>query len=170
MATEQETKRYRHNPLEVLIFTAITGFFIHSVYTLFQEKSHIATSFEVAETETTGGVTRSPASSQVSEIELDCVAGVEYQVSSERVKLRGMLCPPESMSLTGGREPSSETPARIKVVNQANEALGTVFMDSGHKKFTTDYLPLIAGENHLLVTYYYRGNRSSQRDLTIRRK
>jgi len=61
-------------------------------------------------------------------------------------------------------------PTETRIFNQANRFAATVFQDPSTRKFTTDYIPLVAGANPIRIQFIYKGGRSYSQDFVVTRQ
>lgn len=146
-------KQFNTNPVEIVIFLAISAIFAHSVYQLFYVTSEfkpIALTPMVANPLTEG---RSPASKSqlLQNLEVNCDAPTEQETTASKVRLSGLIC---------GK--SIEKLKSLQISNTTNQFNATVFTDIDEKKFSTDYIPLNLGRNEFHLEFTY----SDQKNLT----
>jgi hypothetical protein len=130
------------NPVEAAILAGVAAIFAFSIYSLFQAGSdfHPAALTAMAGNPISEG--RSPASAAPSafqNLDVACEEQPPTETAATKVRLTGKLC------MTGARQ--------ARVVNQANQYSATVFTDAGNGKFSTDYIPLVAGANPIRVEF-----------------
>src|SRR5579885_2488532 len=157
-------ERYRINPIEGFVLGALALVFCHSVYSLFFDFENLRAaplgtgSQSVAMSWDTGA--RSPASHSTAfrSIDFKCEDESNMVLSASKIRLTGPLC--------GSPSPSAKL-LRTQVVNSANKYSATVFTDLSSQKFSTDYIPLVAGHNPIHVEFSYQGGKTFSRDLAL---
>jgi hypothetical protein len=158
----QETRRYRINPVEMIILATIGAVFLNSIYHLFYDPSgfHPAALQNMAANPVSEG--RSPAS--VSEAfqsaEINCTGNPERATSASKIRILGPLC-------SGAESVPNDSLIRTAVSNETNKFSATVFTDSVLGKFSTDYIPLNPGKNQLKVEFAYKSGKTVTQDLAF---
>lgn len=158
-------KRFKTNPVELVIFLAITGVFMHSVYQLFYESPNFRATALAPMHANPLSEGRSPAStSSQSFMNLDvrCENNAERDTSASKVRLNGALCGADAS------EDSSKL-TKTSVVNTANKFNATVFTDTTANKFSTDYIPLNPGRNAIHIEFAYRSGKIVSQDVVIQK-
>ncbi|MGK5081915.1 hypothetical protein WDW37_01325 [Bdellovibrionota bacterium FG-1] len=167
--TPPSIRRFRTNPVEVVIFSVISLIFFNSLYQLFYEQGFNPAVLSPMAASPTSESGRAPASllPSLANIELRCDAPpthdadrVDEDVVAPKMKLAGSLCGKGSNT-----DPSKLI--RASVVNKSNTFNATVFTNAKDGKFSTDYIPLNSGHNFIHVEFSYHGGETVTRDLTI---
>ncbi|MCM2277306.1 MAG: hypothetical protein NDJ89_04465 [Oligoflexia bacterium] len=163
--TTQGTRRFRTNPVEIVIFLAAVGVFSHSVYKLFNDSPSYQAAALLPSAGNPVSEGRSPASvapPAFANLDLRCDAGSEQNTQAAKVRLSGGLC---------GLDAATDPGKLIKttVSNGANKFTATVFMDVNAAKFSTDYIPLNAGKNPIQVEFTYSGGKIVSQELVVNR-
>lgn len=174
MTIVRQAKRFRTNPVELVIFAAVTGIFFNSVYNLFYERQ----SFNAAaltrpidrKTSTLAKATTNPSNGMptgrsiasvpaaittppgIISVDLRCEMSESQETSAHRLRLTGPLC-------------GSATQARI--TNGTNHYVASVFADTQLAKFSTDYMPLVAGKNQIHIEFLNKNGKALEQDFTI---
>lgn len=154
-------KHFNTNPVEIVIFLAISAIFAHSVYRLFyitSEFKPLALTPMVANPLTEG---RSPASQSqfLQNLEINCDSNTEQETTASKVRLSGLIC---------GK--SFEKFKNLQIYNTTNHFNATVFTDTNTKKFSTDYIPLNPGHNQIHLEFTYSENKNLIRDVLLDKK
>lgn len=160
------------NPLELSIFFAILGVFAFSTYRFLSDTPTLTA---LPETRAPGsisdpsqGATSGTAkiTGQFSSFGLKCGALDPESLSlhSSKIRITGELCGSNSESPTYGSKPKT---SRAYVVNQTNRYTATVFVDGPRGKFSTDYIPLEAGSNQIVIKFVAPSGKISEKSLTI---
>ena len=163
MSRPNGVKSFKMNPVEILIFSAISVVFANSVYNLFYGQQNIEISSTVATpTAAANSETRGPASISESAMNLQvrCGARQEQATDAAKIRLSGDLC--DIQALGDGHDLQVAT-----IINGANKFTATVFAHGG--TFSTDYIPLNTGKNPIQLEFQYRGGRKFSQDLTVTR-
>ena len=92
----------------------------------------------------------SSAHSPLTQFEVDCHKGLESSTQANRARIQGELCglqvPSDGAKLTSAN-----------ITNLSNQFTATVFAQNDSRRFSTDYIPLKAGENKIRVEFAYSG-------------
>lgn len=165
MATKTSVKQFKANPVEVVIFLAVTGMFSNSLYRLFYDTPDFqpAALSKMAANPISEG--RSPASVDApsfKNIDVRCNSTSDYDTDANKVRLIGPLC---------GVDEGNDSSKHIKTVvfNQANKFNASVFTDITAGKFSTDYIPLNQGKNPIRMEFTFRGGKVVTRDFNIQK-
>jgi hypothetical protein len=156
-------KRFRVNPVELAIFSMVSLIFMNSVYNLFYDRQgfHPTTLAPMAANPITEG--RSPASvgqaASSSFVELKCEPAVEQQVQGAKIRLTGKLCAPE--------KDAKAKLSQVQITNSTNQYNATVFTDTAAGKFSTDFIPLVAGKNAIAIEFKYGAGAKVEQKVTV---
>lgn len=166
MGNSPSIRRFKVNPVEVVIFLIVTVVCAHSVYNLFYESPTFKASALTPMAANPISEGRSPASVAATpskeNIEIDCTDNQERQSTASKIRLIGKLC--------GLMDPDdAKKLMKISIVNNANKFNATIFTEQNAGKFSTDYIPLNSGENPVHLEFSYRGGRIYSQDMKIRR-
>ncbi|OFZ21076.1 MAG: hypothetical protein A2X94_07025 [Bdellovibrionales bacterium GWB1_55_8] len=161
MAKTSKLYRFRANPVEVLIFLAVTGVFARSVYQLVYDPE-VLTAMTVSTPAAVSGQSRSPASISQTflNMELSCDKNADHDTGATKVRLTGNLCGVDSTT-------DATKLVRTVISNEANKFAATVFTDVRGGKFSTDYIPLNSGKNPIHVEFSYRDGKVVTQDVVI---
>jgi hypothetical protein len=111
-AATRSLRQFRTNPVEIVIFLAVTAFFVHSVYRLFYESPHFqaAALTKMASNPVSEG--RTPASTSQTFLNLDvrCDGAQDQDTGASKIRLSGPLC---------GLDPSTDGSKLTKAVDAA---------------------------------------------------
>ena len=165
MGTQQRTRHFKINPVELAIFSGVSLIFLNSVYNLFYDHGgfHPKALEPMASNPISEG--RSPASISplFMMVELKCEPSLERQTSANKLRLTGDLC--------GASTPSDLSKlVKTQIFNASNHFTATVFTDTASSKFSTDYIPLAAGKNLVRVEFQFQGGRTISQDLNVDRQ
>ncbi|HLD98708.1 MAG TPA: hypothetical protein VJB59_00525 [Bdellovibrionota bacterium] len=162
MGTSSKLRQFRTNPIEILIFCAVTALFVKSLYGLVYDPQTLApiTVTPVAANPLSEG--RAPASTSQTFINVDlkCDKNQDQETTAAKVRLTGSLC-----GFNSATEPSKLL--KTTITNTANKFSATVFTDTNGGKYSTDYIPLNSGKNPIRLEFSYRDKRIVTQDLTI---
>ncbi|OFZ73561.1 MAG: hypothetical protein A3K03_11515 [Bdellovibrionales bacterium RIFOXYD1_FULL_44_7] len=163
MDQPQKVRRFRVNPIELVIFVAVSVICMHSIYNLFYNRYGFqpANVMEIASdtNSTTDG--RSPASvaPTFANFETDCESAVEKEINAGKVRLTGTLC--------GLSSQAESSLIKTQVLNSANQFNATVFTDTSSAKYSTDYIPLSPGKNQIRVEFVYQNGKVIAQDISL---
>lgn len=161
-AAPTQVRRFRTNPVELVIFSCITLIFFNSVYNLFYDQNgfHAAALQPMAANPASEG--RSPASVAPAFVNVDvrCDLNPDQDTAATKVRLAGGIC---------GGAPGLDAGQLVKtqVTNTANKFAATVFTDVNAAKFSTDYIPLNLGKNPIHVEFTYEGGKTVSQDINV---
>ncbi|MGZ3689470.1 MAG: hypothetical protein ACXVBW_14305, partial [Bdellovibrionota bacterium] len=138
-----KVRRFKTNPVEIVIFSVVSLIFINSLYNLFYDHQgfHPAALSPMAANPTSEG--RAPASvvqKSFKSVDLSCESNPEQDTTATKVRLAGPLCEIDA-ALDAAKL------LRTTIINTANQFNATVFPDVSTGKFSTDYIPLNTGKN-----------------------
>jgi hypothetical protein len=153
------------NPVEVGIFGLVALVFCNSLYGLITEGAEAPASALVPMAASPVSENRQPAANSVqafSQVELKCDAGNLQDTAAQKVRISGALC---------GLEQTTEKATIVKsqITNTSTRYTATVFTDLSRGKFSTDYIPLIAGTNTLHVEFVYPDGKSFSQNFAVNR-
>ncbi len=179
MSSSANIRRFRTNPVEIVIFLAVTLIFVSSVYNLFYETNGfrpVALQPMAANPISEGRTIAGDASATTfHNLELGCQETDTQETTSSKIRLNGPFCgeePTREPASTGSDEPEKvphQKPEKAEIFNSANQFHATVFLDAGTGKFSTDYIPLNPGKNPVHIEFSYADGNSFSQDLTITR-
>ncbi len=159
-------KRFQINPIEVLIASALGVVFVHSLYQLLYETPSGPTStalvaMKAKPTSEGRSIASSITSPTLLNLELDCSKSIESVTQATKARIQGELCGIKP-SLEGGKLNSAS------VTNTSNQFVATVFAQNDSTHFSTDYVPLMPGQNKIHVEFSYSGGiKTYSQDLII---
>lgn len=156
--TTKSLQRFKTNPVEFVIFLIMTGIFFHSVYHLFYDTPDFtATTLSPMEANPLSE-NRRPAthSTEFLNLAVTCDSKNLPQTLATKVRIKGPLC---KMNL--------EEPTQTNIKNVTNKFSATVFIDPASKEFSTDYISLNSGTNHIQMDFYYPNGKTLTQNLFI---
>jgi hypothetical protein len=158
----RETRRYRINPVEMIILATIGGVFLNSIYHLFYDPSgfHPAALQNMAANPVSEGRSPASVSGAFQSAEINCTSNPERATSATKIRILGPLC-------NGTETATSDPLIRTVVSNETNQFSATVFTDSVQGKFSTDYIPLNPGKNQFKVEFAYKSGKTVTQDLAF---
>jgi hypothetical protein len=185
--------RYRVNPIEAVLLTAVALVFCHSIYDLAADYQNLqaaplGSGYRASNEVNHGTADRAPAATKGStfrSIEFTCAPepsqsaanddadddttpGTQAQTATETE----IPISASKIRLAGPLcgSPSPETPLlKAAVIYGANKNAATVFTDLSAQKFSTDYIPLVPGRNSVHVEFTYQGGKTYSHDLAFER-
>lgn len=137
-------KLYRPFPrkVELVILSVVTLVCTNSAYHLFMDGPG-ASPGGAANRGPAGAMTRGESFQTV---DLGCLSDtMAVNVPSDRVRLKGSLCPTD-------RKPAS-APRQFMVENAASHHRAEVYFEKTWPQFTTDFIPLATGANAIELSY-----------------
>ena len=182
-------KRFQLNPVEVTIFTAVSGLFFYSVYHLFHDEQGFQaaalapTTVASSNTGSTAGNAGSPDNPGESGETVASASGTSdsgrapasvaplfanFEVPCNEV-ITLSATKANKIRLSGkqcGKEGASKW-INTQVVNSANQFTATVFNDRTAQKYSTDYIPLNAGKNPIKIIFVYSGGQPVTKEIEI---
>lgn len=107
--------------------------------------------------------TRDPAAMQTMFLELagsDCDTKTKPETAASKIQITGPFC-----------GAAAEKPAlvRAEVMNQANRTVATVFAQKDTRQFSTEFIPLISGENPIRLRFTYAGGKVFEKSIAVTR-
>jgi hypothetical protein len=176
MGHPKQVRRFKINPVELVVFGAVTLIFANSVYQLYYDWEEIRTNVvgstpALAQSDRDG---RSIASNNplFSTIEVKCdekSAAKKKPGSSEalevtdaaKIRLSGPLCGP-------GKADKTKL-LKAEVVNRTTNSTATVFTNSTDGSFSTDFIQLSPGRNQIQLKWVYQGGKEHSQALVIQK-
>ena len=166
MGNSVNTRRFRANPIEVLILSAVSILFFRSVYNLVYDQPTFSSDpvsvSPIAANPLSEG--RSPASAVSAQsflnVDVTCDKNGDQETTASKVRLTGPLCGADSATDTGKL-------VKASISNTANKFAATVFTDVNAAKFSTDYIPLNMGKNPIHLEFSYRNGKVINADLSV---
>lgn len=170
--TPQDIKRFRINPVEIAIFAVVSLIFLNSVYNLFSDRQGFSPSALSPMAANPTSESRNLASviapvTKTAQIDLKCDTAKSFQNVDEasKVVINGELC----------GQGKANTLSHWELVNKTNQYMGTVFAEQkdaakGRPKFTTDYIPLVTGQNQIEIKLSYKNGKNFNQTLFVTRK
>jgi hypothetical protein len=165
MSAQGKMNKFSINPVETVVFAAVTLIFLHSVYNLFYahdgfEGTALA---PMAANPISEGRNLASLPEKFANIkDFKCTEGQERKTSAVKAVIAGELCG----SVTG-----KEKLLSTKVLNHSNHDLvSTFFAFPAERRFRTDYIPLNPGKNEIHIELVYEGGKVYSEDLTIIRE
>lgn len=174
MGQQRERRRFRINPVELIIFGAVTLIFANSVYQLIFDWEEIRGTVSTLASLDKNLNGRSLASSNplFATIEVKCNAPTKKKSASpeeltettDAVKARilGPFCAPAGVG--------KNTFSKVEVLNKTSNSSATVISNANEGHFSTDFIPLNAGKNQILIKWLYQGGREFSQVLNIQKK
>lgn len=159
----QETRKYKVNPVEIVILMTLAAVFCNSVYNLFYENQgfHPAALKPMAANPISEGRQPASVSSSFQNEETDCEPNsVEKSTQAAKIRLSGPLCGADTITPAGQL-------LHATVLNETNKFSATVFTDTNAAKFSTDYIPLSTGKNEIKMEFAYRGGKVIVHDIAV---
>lgn len=168
VAQDREVRRYRINPVEMIILAAISGVFLNSIYHLFYDPSgfHPAALQNMAANPVSEGRSPASVSGAFQSAEMNCTDNPERATSASKIRLLGPLCSGNAAE-PANVNAASDPLIRTVVMNETNKFSATVFTDSVMGKFSTDYIPLSPGKNQVKVEFAYKSGKTVTQDLAF---
>lgn len=176
MIARKTANSFKINPVELVIFAAISGIFCHSAYRLLSDGNGFRWDAlrPVAENLTTATSNRAPASIApvtpiLETIVVRCDDSDPTTTSADKVRLQFPDCAASATSATA----LSETAANdhlISVTNLKNAISATVIPEHDKKTFSTEYLSLEMGENTVQIKTQTPDGKATDREVMIIRK
>lgn len=175
--TQRKFRHFKVNPVELAIFAAVTLIFCNSVYNLFYDRpagSLVPMLTKAKAPGSTGLSGRFPASierrkTEVAPVaifarkELGCEAQQSYGTTAKEIQLSGLLCGSKSFE-------DAQNLVKTEIVNLNHKGYSvTVFPDTKNLKFTTDYIPLVEGQNSIRVDFVYKNGKTISNHLNVAR-
>ena len=167
MNQSNEFRRHKANPIEIVILLIVVGVFFNSAYSLvyvhegFIPKALVPmTSLPISESRNLASI----AHETLASFEIPCNKLVDQNTQASKVRLKGQMCDHGSHS-----RDLIDNSHRLKssIVNRANQVEATVFADSVSGKYSTDYIPLKAGTNHIEVHFSYPDGRLFSQEIVV---
>jgi cytoskeletal protein RodZ len=177
MSPTREQRRFRVNPVELVVFAAVTLVFANSVYQLFYDWDEIrAKSGTVEEASNASNASRGIASTTplFSSIEVKCNEDAAKKKTSEarlektdaaKIRLSGPLCSPTAAAA----DTKHATLIKTEVMNKTTNAAATVITNTTEGRFSTDFIPLNPGPNQIQLKWVYSGGKELSQDLIIQK-
>ena len=160
MAKPLNIRRFRANPVEVLILSVVTALFFRSVYKLVYDSEGFRAIQVAHQASNAATETRSPSSVSTTyfNLEVKCDKNMDQETPANKVRLTGSLC---------GSAPDTSKLVKTSISNSANKFTATVFTDLNSGKFSTDYIPLNVGKNPIRIDFSYRDGKSTTQEFTV---
>lgn len=162
MDSARRVRRFRSNPIEVVIFSVISIILVNSIYHLFYDHPGFtpATLTSLNSDPKSEGRHLASTVQPLQSVEIPCVETSNQETSANRLRVKGSLCGIDSV-----RTPSSLV--KTSIVNMENKFIATVFADVEAGQYSTDYIPLTVGENHIHFEFSYRGGKTVSQELLV---
>jgi hypothetical protein len=170
MASAPQAKRFRLNPVELVIFSGMAVVLVNSVYHLFYDWDGVRpVAVQQApdprgDTGTQAGdrrVASVSAAPVVASLAVTCGSTAPIPTTADKVRLSGSLCgdsgKPAADAKTADGKPATSDFVRTEVTNLTNHVSATVFTDAATGKFSTDLFPVAAGTNHIELKFVRQG-------------
>ena len=185
MGHPHQARRFRINPVELVVFGVVSLIFANSVYQLFYDWEEVranavgATAAVKADSSSVRGI--ASANPLFSTIEVKCdsekattgakkKSGAEESQSLEttdaaKIRLSGPLCG------IGVKTPQDAKPKLLKaeVVNRTTNTAATVFTNATDGSFSTDFIPLNPGRNQIQLKWIYQGGKEHSQGLVVQK-
>jgi hypothetical protein len=158
--TLNERKKLKINPVEAVIFLAVTGFFSSSVYNLVNDTDAIkAAALENTKATRTLSSTRSNDSNSAQELLIDCsLTQSPFLTGNSIVKIRGQLC------LTD-KEATS-----VLIQSHDKSIQFEAFVNPDGNEYTTPPVALKTGDNPFKLEQKGKSKKTWTKELMIRRE
>jgi hypothetical protein len=158
----QHVRQYRANPIELVIFLIIGTVFVNSCYNLFYQHPAFHTNALTPMASNPLSEGRAPASvaQNLMNLDLTCDQTADATTDANKIRVLGPLCGTNT-KIDGTQLLHSQ------ISNTANQFNATVFTDIANGKFSTDYLPLIAGKNTIHVEFKYGNGATFSQDILV---
>lgn len=156
-------RRFKSNPIELIIFLITSAIFINSVYHILYDHSDFTAaaltpmnSNPISE----GGRQLASFSSPIATLDIPCDEAQKKETHATKLRLKGILC---------GWSPKmgNATLAKASIINTANQYSATVFTETESGKFSTDYIPLSTGENIIKFEFTYKNGKTISQTMSI---
>ncbi len=130
-------KRFRANPIEVIIFTGMLSLLVNSLYELvYRHQPFQARMLQNMSSRAPSSIVL-PTISPLLEVMTSCKEAVERRTQASKARFKGEICIPDTKTIT--------------VINTTNRYHATVFQQQ--KTFSTDYLHLDPGLNKIEIHF-----------------
>jgi len=176
MVNSKTPRRFRANPVELVIFAVISVIFGNSIYKLVydQQGFHPTALRPMAANPVSEG--RAPASvpaKSLASIQMNCEATMtEQTVEASKARFSGPLCGSDAGIA------ATDSLVKAEITNQGNLAQATVFPlnkslaanDSDQSElphFSTDYVPLTKGKNPIHVEFVFKNGHVFKKDFVV---
>ncbi|MBI3556131.1 MAG: hypothetical protein HY074_07695 [Deltaproteobacteria bacterium] len=174
----------RFKAVEMGIFAVVSLIFLNSVYNLFTDGKFIGDNDRQAmgtpkppvlpNAENTSG-RRQVASEGISGFapyETKCqTTGEVFETKAAKVRILGPFCGATGRQVAAAGEAKADAGLiEYKIENVTTHYAATVFSDHASGKFSTDFIPLEAGENRIAMEFRYKNGKVFPVELTIVRK
>ncbi len=161
----QSVRRYRSNPIEVCIFGLVGLVLINSIYHLFYDHSAFTANALTAMKSNafSDGRQLASTSQNLSSIQIQCDENPPQETSSSKLRFKGPICGMNS-------ERSGSSLIKTTFINSSNQFAATVFTDLRAGEFSTDYIPLVAGDNLIHFEFAYKDGTPVSQDMHLNRK
>ena len=184
MNASREHRRFRVNPVELVVFAAVTLVFANSVYQLFYDWDEIRSkSGATEEASANSSASRGIASTSplFSSIEVKCAEDFSSnskkksqatearleKTDAAKVRLSGPLClPTAQQELKDTKHP---TLLKTEVSNKTTNTVATVITNTTEGRFSTDFIQLNPGPNQIQLKWVYSGGKELLQDLVIQK-
>lgn len=159
MGALPQKKPFRFNPVEIVLFTAVFGFFLHSAFRLFNSWDGLQPA-QLTKNLRAPASTRDPAAKTplIQTVTLGCENKVQPEpVRAPKIALEGTLC--------GIQTGEVSTLLKTEIMNQTNRTSATTLTNAEIDKrsnaytYTTELLPLVDGENRITIKFVYTTGR-----------
>lgn len=154
----RESRRFRVNPLELLLFLGMIGVTSRSAYLMFSEIPNYDAFLHADRAPASAVDEASPARRKLTgHLFLDCTPSVEPKyVEAEQVRVHGDLC---GSRVERGSTGPAATPQKVSVLNRTNQQEAIVFIDKGRSEYSTEFLPLDPGKNAIQIKIEYQNGK-----------
>lgn len=152
------TSKWSLNPIELVIFLCCFGMFTVSAYRLI----FMAPSFTPVVVTEPAKVDRKIASlqSQFIQVDVPCTEHFETETTASKVRLISKFC-------KGTKAESPSIVKKLSVVHGTNRFNATVFVSND--QFSTDFIPLVAGENPIQIEIETRDGGKFTREIAFKK-
>jgi len=157
-------RRYRSNPVEVVILTVVAFVSVNSVYHLFYDHpsyTPIALT-PMNSNPTSEGRQLASISRPLLNMEIQCNETSNQETSANKLRLKGPIC-----GVTP--EISGSSLVKTSIINTSNQFNATIFTDIASGQFSTDYIPLKSGENLIRFEFSYESGKTISQDIHVTR-
>ncbi len=159
-AAQNERKKLKINPVEAVIFLAVTSFFSSSVYNLVNDTDAIkAAALETSKATRTLSSVRSNDANSAQELLVDCSSTqAPFLTGNSNVKIRGQLCLTDKESTS------------VLIQSHDKSIQFEAFVNSDGTEFTTPPVALRTGDNPFKLEQRGKSKKTWTKELMIRRE
>jgi hypothetical protein len=165
MQSHSHIRRFRSNPVELLVFSAIALLFINSIYDLFYEPAgfNLAALAPMHSNPISEGRHLASVQDPLLTLNIPCNSTQETQTAANRVRIMGPICRGEDSEV----QIKNTTPMKSSIQNTSNHFNAAVFFDEDSGKFATEYIPLVSGENKIEISFKHKDGETVSQNLRV---